>query len=130
MYNNKAIIWKVSVIPPIPDYMIPMDFCKKTPSLILQLNIWHRSLIFFKEKMDALYITESMRTYWLHTLYECWDEGDIPYSGDFYCGLRGCFNITINWLYVKLLKVLILCGSQNNTYWHPNMKLCVHWCPL
>ena len=35
--------------------------------------------VFTKNKMDALYITENMRTEWLQTLYELWDEGDSGY---------------------------------------------------
>ena len=31
MYNNKLIFHKREVIPPIPDSMIPVDCCKKTP---------------------------------------------------------------------------------------------------
>ena len=46
---------------------------------------------FSKSKMDSLYITESMKTYWLQILDEYWDEGDTPHSGDF--GFR------IEWLF-------------------------------
>ena len=35
MYKNKEIIRKIEVIPPITDYMIPMDCCQKIhPSLL------------------------------------------------------------------------------------------------
>ena len=37
MYNNKLILIKREVINPIIYYIIPVDFCKKHPSLILQL---------------------------------------------------------------------------------------------
>ena len=43
----------------------------------------HPSLNFSKRKMNNLYLTESMRTYWLHMSYEYWDERDTPYSDDF-----------------------------------------------
>ena len=39
--------------------------------------------VFFKEKMDALYLTENMQTYWIHMTYEYWKEGDTPYYDGF-----------------------------------------------
>ena len=33
--------------------------------------------------MNNLYITERMRTYWLHVSDELWDEKYTPYSDDF-----------------------------------------------
>ena len=57
-----------------------------------------------------------MQTYWLQTLYEYRDKGDTHYTVDFMSVMSGCFNITMNCLYVKLFKVLISCGSHNNTY--------------
>ena len=33
--------------------------------------------------MDALYLTEIVRTYWMQTLDEYWNEGDTLYSGYF-----------------------------------------------
>ena len=36
MYNNKVKLCKIEVIPVIHDSVIPVDCCKKNPSLILQ----------------------------------------------------------------------------------------------
>ena len=34
MYTDKVIIQKWEFIPPIPDYMIPVDFCENNPPVI------------------------------------------------------------------------------------------------
>ena len=57
-----------------------------------------------------------MRTEWLQTLDEYYDEEDTPYSYFSSSGLSGCFNISTRFLLVKLLEVPISCGSHNNTY--------------
>ena len=38
---------------------------------------------FTKNKINNIYLTEIMRTDWLHMLDEYWDESDAPYSDDF-----------------------------------------------
>ena len=69
MYNNEVILLKREVIPPIPDSMIPEDFCKKNyPSIILQLMTRHPTSIFLKNKMNNIYLTESIRIHWIHML--------------------------------------------------------------
>ena len=40
--------------------------------------------LFSKNKMNNLYLTESMQTDWLHMLDEYWDKKDTPCSDDFY----------------------------------------------
>ena len=40
--------------------------------------------LFSKNKMNSVYLTESMQTDWLQILYSYWGEVDTPYSGDFY----------------------------------------------
>ena len=37
-----------------------------------------------KNKIDEMYLTESMRTENSQTIHEYWYEGDATYSGDFY----------------------------------------------
>ena len=49
MYNDKLLIRKIEVIPPILDSMIPVDCCKNI-SLISLLMTWHPSLIFLEEQ--------------------------------------------------------------------------------
>ena len=34
--------------------------------------------VFSNNKMDALYLTETIRTYWIKTLDKYWYEGDTP----------------------------------------------------
>ena len=82
MYNNKVIIFKREVIYPISDSMIPVDCCEKMhPSLISQLMTWYPS--FLREKTNHLYLTEIMKTDWLHMLDDYWNEKDTPYSDEY-----------------------------------------------
>ena len=39
--------------------------------------------LFSDKKINAPYLNEIMRTYWIHMLYKYWDEVDTPYSGYF-----------------------------------------------
>ena len=54
--------------------------------------------LFSKNKMNSVYLTESMQTDWLQILYSYWGEVDTPYSGDFISVMSGCFNITMIFL--------------------------------
>ena len=57
MYNDKVIIRKLEVVPPIPDSMIPMDFCQKINlSLILLLTALYPSLEHFQRTKCIHYI--------------------------------------------------------------------------
>ena len=47
--------------------------------------------VFKGNKMDALYLTEIMRTYRLQTLNEYWDKVDTYYSGDLDCWTQWLF---------------------------------------
>ena len=62
--TNKVILLKIEVIPTIPVPMIPVDCCKKKPSIINFTTDYMTSKFeFFSEKkMNKLYINESMRT--------------------------------------------------------------------
>ena len=40
--------------------------------------------LFSKNKINNIYLTESMRKDWLHMLYDYWDEKDTPYPDDYY----------------------------------------------
>ena len=73
---------KVEVIPPITDYMIPVNFCKNIIN-IKNEYISTKFDFFSEKKMDALYLTESMLTEWLHMLDAYCDEKDTSYSDDF-----------------------------------------------
>ena len=73
MYKDKVIISKRELIPPIPDYMLPVDFCKKINLPINNFTTYDMTYtfeLFSKKKMNYLYLTESMQTYWLHMLDE------------------------------------------------------------
>ena len=75
MYKNKVRIQKIEVVPPIPDYIIPMDFCQNYSSVINFKTCYMTSKfgLFSKNKMNNIYITESMQTDWLHMIYEYWE---------------------------------------------------------
>ena len=76
MYKNKLILGKRKVIPPIPDSMIPVDYCQHNTSIIHFTNddITSKFEFFSKNKNNNLYLTESM---WI----------DWPQMLDEYCGL-------------------------------------------
>ena len=50
MYKNEEILLKKEVIPPIPDYMIPEDFCQKTLFIINFTTDDRTSKLFFSRK--------------------------------------------------------------------------------
>ena len=66
VYNDKVPIIKKELIPPIPEYMIPVDLCQKNKPVndFTTYNMTSK-FDFSKNKMDALYLTEIMRTDWL-----------------------------------------------------------------
>ena len=78
-----------------------MDFCFTTDDMTFNFEL------FSKIKINALYITESMRTYWLYILDEYWEEKDTPYSEDFY--------FRPEWLF-KYFGELKLCESVESAY--------------
>ena len=80
MYNDKVLIRKHEFIPPITDSVIPLDFCQNNETVInFTINdITSKSEAFFLNKIDPLYITESIRTECLQALDEYWDEGYTP----------------------------------------------------
>ena len=55
--------------------------------------------LFAKKKMNNIYLTEIMRTYWIQMLDEYWDEKETPYSDDYY--------FCTNWLYEYFNKLLL-----------------------
>ena len=68
-YKNKVIIQKRSFILPIPDSMITVDlFQKHLPIINFTTDDMTSKFEFFKEQKNALYLTESIRTDWLHML--------------------------------------------------------------
>ena len=80
MHNNKVILCKIEAIFPIPDSMIPLDFCQKNESVInFKTDDMTSKFELFSKKMNNIYLTESMQTYWLQMLDEYWDEKDTPY---------------------------------------------------
>ena len=70
--------------------------------------------LFSKNKINNIYLTERMRTDWLHMLYNYWNEKYIPYSDD--------SNFLPDWLYKifnelllgEAIEVIISPVSQNN----------------
>ena len=85
MYNDKVPIINQDLIANIPHYMIPVDCCQKNKPVFNFTDdyIKFRINAFSNNKMDALYLTESMQTYRLKMLDELRDEVHRPYSGDF-----------------------------------------------
>ena len=63
MYNDKAIIWKQEVITPITCFMIPVYLCQNNKPVINSTtgDMISKYCMFSKNKMDALYITESIQ---------------------------------------------------------------------
>ena len=55
------MICRREFIPPIPDSMIPMDLCKKN-NINFTTDDMTSNFEFFFKKMDALYLTKSMKT--------------------------------------------------------------------
>ena len=84
MYNKTVTIFKSEVILPIPVYMIQDNLCQNNDHVINFTTNDMRSKFeaFSKNKLYALYRTESTRTEWIQNLYELWDEVDKPYSYD------------------------------------------------
>ena len=66
--------------------------------------------------MNHLYLTESVRTYCLHMLYEYWDENIHPTHMIIIYGLICFINILMDFRYVNPLKMIISRGSQNNKH--------------
>ena len=65
--------------------MILVYFCQNNSHVINFTTDDRRSKFepFSKNKINELYQTKIMQTEWLQTLYEYWDRGDTPNSGDF-----------------------------------------------
>ena len=65
MYNNRVIIRKREVIPPITDHMITDYFCQNQSSVInfTTDDVISKFELFSKNMMNNIYITESMRKY-------------------------------------------------------------------
>ena len=89
--------------------MIPVDFCQnnKPVNSYTTDDITSKFKLFSREKMDVLYLTESMRTDWLHMLDEYWDGVDTPYAGGFY--------LWTEWLF-QYYNELPLCESIESAY--------------
>ena len=69
MYNDKVILDKTEFIPPIPDSMIPVDCCKTFTLHYFTINDMTSNFeLFSKEKKNNIYLTEIMRSDWLHML--------------------------------------------------------------
>ena len=117
MYKNKLILHKTEVIPPIPNYMIPVDFCQNNSSMInfTTDDMTSKFGLFSKNKMNYLYIPESMETDWPQMLYEHWDERYTPYSDAFEFCPKWLFQYFNALQLGETLKVLILRGTWNNT---------------
>ena len=66
VYNDKVPIWKQEVIPPIFDYMIPVNWSQNNDHVINFTPDDMRSNFesFSKNKMDALYLTEIIQKEW------------------------------------------------------------------
>ena len=74
MNRDKVTISKREVIYLFLDSMIPVDCCQKDKRInnFTTYDMASNSEFLSKKTMDALYLTESMRTYWLHMLDEYW----------------------------------------------------------
>ena len=70
MYKNKVILCRSEAINPIYDSIIPVDCCKKNPSIInfTTDDMKSKFELFSKTKTNSLYLTESMQTYWIQML--------------------------------------------------------------
>ena len=66
--------------------MIPLYRCQKNASIVnfTTDDMTSKSELFSKNKIYNLYLSESMRTYWLQVLDDSWDGKDASYSDD-YC---------------------------------------------
>ena len=86
MYKDKVIVRKREFIPTITDSMIPVDFCQKNKPIInfTPDDMTSKFELFSKNKINTIYITESMLTYWLQMLDKYWNKVDTPYSSGFY----------------------------------------------
>ena len=86
MYKNKVKLCTRESIPLIPDYMIPVDCCKKNASIInfTTDDMISKFELFPKNKMNNIYLAEIMGTDWLQMLDEYRDEKGTPYSDYFY----------------------------------------------
>ena len=93
MYNDKLPILKQEVVTPIYDSMIPVDFSQNNYHVIIFTpdDIRSKFESFSKNKMDALYLTESMQKEWFQMLDEYWDEVNKTYSD--------CFEFSPHWLF-------------------------------
>ena len=69
MYKDKVTINKREVIPNSTDPMIPVDFCRKVISNFTS-EVMISKFDFSENKMNALYMTEIIRTDWLQMLDE------------------------------------------------------------
>ena len=80
MYNDKVLIIKRESITYIADSMIPLYFCQNNEPVFNFTTDDMRSKLeeFSKNRMDALYLTEIMRTKWLKMMDKYWDEIDTP----------------------------------------------------
>ena len=65
--------------------MITDYFCQNQSSVInfTTDDVISKFELFSKNMMNNIYITESMRKYWMHILDEYLDEEDTPYSDGF-----------------------------------------------
>ena len=71
VYNGRLLVRKWEVIIPITDYIIPEGFCQNN-QYVINFNtddMISKFEAFTKNNLDTLYLTESMRTEWIQTLY-------------------------------------------------------------
>ena len=73
MYKNKSTIRKREVIPHINNSMITVDFYKFLPIINFTTHdMIYKFELFLMNKINSLYLTESMQTYLLQILDEYW----------------------------------------------------------
>ena len=67
---TQLLIHKLEAIRPIPDSMIPVDFCQKNKPVVnfSTENMTPKFEVFSKNKMYALYLTEIIQIDWMQVL--------------------------------------------------------------
>ena len=74
VYNDNVLIRKLQAIPPIPYFIIPVDYCQNIQYIInfTSDDMISKVEVFKNHKLDTFYITEIMRTEWILMIDEYW----------------------------------------------------------
>ena len=86
VYNYKVIIRQWDAINPITDHII-MVYCVEKNKYVINFttdDMRSKFEVFSNNKIDTLYLNEIIQTEWIQMMDELWDEGEKPYSNDFY----------------------------------------------